>query len=38
LVIAETGSTVRQALTAIRQAARWYEKVGKLGYGVRAWS
>ena len=26
------------ALTSIRQAATWYEKVGKLGFGVHVWS
>jgi hypothetical protein len=26
-----------QALTSIREAARWYEKVGRLGFGVYAW-
>jgi hypothetical protein len=30
-------STFEQALAAIREAARWYEKVGSLGYGVFAW-
>jgi hypothetical protein len=29
--------TFEQALASIRQAARWYEKVGTLGYGVHAW-
>lgn len=26
------------ALASIRQAADWYEKVGKLGFGVHVWS
>ncbi len=26
-----------EALALIRQAADWYEKVGKLGFGVHAW-
>lgn len=33
----ETYSTFEQALDAIREAARWYEMVGRLGFGVRAW-
>lgn len=30
-------STFEQALDSIREAARWFEKVGKFGYGVHAW-
>ncbi len=30
-------STFEEALASIREAARWYEKVGRLGYGVHAW-
>jgi hypothetical protein len=30
-------STFEEALASIREAARWYEKVGDLGYGVHAW-
>lgn len=30
-------STFEGALASIREAARWYEKVGRLGYGVHAW-
>jgi hypothetical protein len=30
-------STFEDALTSIREAARWYEKVASLGFGVRAW-
>lgn len=26
-----------EAITSIRQAADWYEKVGRLGFGVHAW-
>jgi len=26
-----------EALASIRQAADWYEKVGRLGFGVHAW-
>ena len=26
-----------EALDAIREAARWYEKVSGLGFGVNAW-
>jgi len=33
----QTHSTFDQALAAIRQAAQWYDKVGRLGYGVHAW-
>ena len=29
-------STFEEALDSIREAAAWYEKVGSLGYGVRA--
>lgn len=32
-----THSTFEEALAAIRQAARWYDKVGRLGFGVNAW-
>lgn len=32
-----TYSTFEEALASIREAAVWYEKVGKLGYGVHAW-
>lgn len=31
-------STFEEALASIRQAARWYEAVGRLGFGVHAWS
>ncbi len=30
-------STFEQAIVSVREAARWYEKVGRLGFGVRAW-
>jgi hypothetical protein len=30
-------STFEDALACIREAARWYEKVAGLGYGVHAW-
>lgn len=30
-------STFEEALAAIREAARWYEKVASLGFGVHAW-
>jgi len=30
-------STFAEALLAIREAGRWYEKVASLGYGVHAW-
>jgi hypothetical protein len=30
-------ATFEEALATIREAARWYEKVGGLGYGVDAW-
>jgi hypothetical protein len=30
-------STFEQALARIRQAAAWYEKVARLGYGVHTW-
>ncbi len=33
----ETYSTFEEALSQIREAARWYEKVGRLGFGVHAW-
>ncbi|MBN2561766.1 MAG: hypothetical protein JXQ75_12630 [Phycisphaerae bacterium] len=33
----QTYSTFEEALATIREAARWYEKVAKLGYGVHAW-
>ncbi|MBI5536563.1 MAG: hypothetical protein HY898_27835 [Deltaproteobacteria bacterium] len=32
-----TSSTFEEAIATIRQAARWYEKVGRLGCGVHAW-
>ncbi len=32
-----TSSTLEEAVASIREAARWYEKVGRLGFGVRAW-
>lgn len=35
--IRETGSTFDEALAEIRETARWFEKVGRLGYGVHAW-
>jgi hypothetical protein len=31
------GWTFEDAIFAVRQAARWYEKVANLGFGVRAW-
>ena len=31
-------STFEEALASIREAARWYEKVGRLGFGVQAWN
>ena len=31
-----TQSTFEEAIAAIRQAARWYDKVGRLGFGVHA--
>lgn len=31
-------TTFEDALARIREAARWYEKVGALGFGVDAWS
>jgi hypothetical protein len=33
----QTYSTFEEALAAIREAARWYEKVAGLGFGVHAW-
>jgi hypothetical protein len=30
-------STFAEALSAIREAARWYEKIAGLGFGVHAW-
>jgi hypothetical protein len=30
-------STFEEAIATIREAARWYEKVASLGYGVHAW-
>jgi len=33
----QSRSTFEKALAEIRLAARWYEKVGSLGYGVHAW-
>jgi hypothetical protein len=33
----QTYSTFEEALDAIREAARWYEKVAGLGFGVHAW-
>ena len=33
----QTYSTFEAALASIRQAARWYDKVGRLGFGVHAW-
>ena len=33
----QTCSTFEEALDAIREAARWYEKVSGLGFGVNAW-
>jgi hypothetical protein len=33
----QTYSTFAEALAVIREAARWYEKVADLGYGVHAW-
>lgn len=32
-----THTTFDEALSAIRQAARWYDKVGRLGCSVHAW-
>ena len=31
-------STFEEALAEIHRAARWYQRVGRLGYGVHAWS
>lgn len=33
----QTGSTFAESLAAVRQAADWYEKVARLGFGVHAW-
>ena len=33
----QSHSTFEEALAAIREAARWYEKVASLGFGVHAW-
>jgi hypothetical protein len=33
----QTYSTFEEALARIREAARWYEEIGSLGYGVDAW-
>jgi hypothetical protein len=33
----QTYSTFEESIAAIRIAAKWYEKVGRLGYGVDAW-
>lgn len=33
----ETFSTFETALASIREAARWYRKIGLLGFGVHAW-
>ncbi len=33
----QSHSTFAEALAAIRQAADWYEKVARLGFGVHAW-
>jgi len=33
----QTYSTFEEALNAIREAARWYEKIAGLGFGVHAW-
>lgn len=30
-------STFKEALASIREAARWYKRVGRLGYGVDTW-
>jgi hypothetical protein len=34
---ATTFSTFEDALATIREAARWYEKIGAAGFGVEAW-
>ena len=43
-IIAETGEFIpwpqpsfEEAIASIREAADWYEKVGRLGFGVHAW-
>ena len=33
----QTYSTFEEALDVIREAARWYEKIAGLGFGVHAW-
>ncbi|MFA4973887.1 MAG: hypothetical protein WC683_14845 [bacterium] len=33
----ELTSTFEEALASVREAARWYEKVGTRGFGVHAW-
>jgi hypothetical protein len=33
----EDYSTFEEAIATVREAARWYEKVSSLGYGVHAW-
>ncbi len=30
-------STLEEALVEIRKAARWYQTIGDLGFGVHAW-
>lgn len=36
-LVYETHSTLEKAVASIREAALWYEKVGRLGFGVHAW-
>lgn len=33
----QSHSTFEEAIAAIRQAAHWFDKVGKRGFGVHAW-
>jgi hypothetical protein len=33
----ETNSTFEEAIASIRESARWFEKVGRLGFGVFPW-
>lgn len=36
-IVWQTYSTFEDALAEIRKAASWYEKVGRMGFGVHAW-
>ena len=36
-VIWQSDSTFDESLASIREAARWYAKVGTMGYGVHVW-